>query len=108
MNPQVAPTTTSTGDYVALIKKYFPPEQWENAYAVMIGESGGRPGAIGDDYVINGVYAPSYGLFQIRGLPGRPGKEQLLNPEFNVQYAANMWRQQGWGPWSAATKLGIR
>jgi len=72
----------------------------------MMGESGGRAEAVGDDYPIAGVYAPSYGLFQIRGLPGRPKKEQLLDPEFNVKYAADMWRKQKWQPWSVAQKLG--
>jgi hypothetical protein len=90
-----------------LIKKYFPPDQWANALAVMKGESGGNAGAVGDNYPINGVYAPSYGLFQIRGLPGRPDKNQLLDPEFNVKYAADMYKNQGWGPWTAARKLGI-
>jgi len=99
--------TTGGGDAMNLIRKYFPQDQWDNAYRVMMGESSGRPDAVGDKYEINGVYAPSYGLFQIRGLPGRPPPEQLLNPEFNVQYAAQMWQKQGWGPWTAARKLGI-
>ena len=90
-----------------LIKKYFPQEQWANAQAVMMGESGGRADAVGDNYTINGVYAPSYGKFQIRALPGRPSPQQLKDPDFNVRYAAQMWRQQGWGPWTVARNLGI-
>lgn len=90
-----------------LIKEYFPEEEVKNAYQVMLGESGGNPQAVGDQYPIGGVYAPSYGLFQIRGLPGRPSSKELLNPEFNVQYAANMFKNQGWRPWTVAQKLGL-
>jgi len=91
-----------------LIKKYFPKEQWVNAYRVMMGESGGRSNAVGDNFPIRGETIPSVGLFQIRTLPGRPSAEQLSDPEFNVRYAAQMQKTQGWGPWTAARKLGIK
>ena len=104
--PAPVPTPTPSGGVFDLIRKYFPQEEWDRAYNVMKGESGGNPGAVGDDYPIRGLHAPSYGLFQIRGLPGRPAKEQLLDPEFNTRYAADMWKNQGWGPWTAARKLG--
>lgn len=107
--PTIKPTGTGgtpTGNAYALIQKYFPQSEWARAYNVMMGESGGRSGAIGDQRTINGVYAPSYGYFQIRALPGRPAPEQLLNPEFNVQYAANLWKSQGWRPWTVARNLG--
>ena len=110
IQPISQPTSQSTsqgGNQMGLIKKYFPQEEWQRAYNGMMGESGGRSDAVGDDYPINGVYAPSYGLFQIRGLPGRPKKEQLFDPEFNTKYAADMWRGQGWKPWhNTARKLG--
>lgn len=91
----------------SLIKKYFPKEEWLNAYNVMKVESGGNPGAVGDNYPIRGQTIPSYGLFQIRALPGRPNSSVLLNPEENVKYAAQMQAQQGWGPWTGARKLGL-
>lgn len=74
---------------------------WDKAiaYGVCMAESGGNPKAFGDG---NTAY-PSIGLMQIRTLPGRPSKEQLEDPEFNVQYAYNMWKGQGWRPWSAYT-----
>jgi len=90
----------------ALIKKYFPKAEWQRAWNVMQGESGGNPNAVGDNYPIKGIFAPSVGLFQIRTLPGRPSAEQLKNPEFNVKYAANMQSEQGWQPWTVAKKLG--
>ncbi len=89
-----------------LIKKYFPRSEWQRAWNVMQGESGGNPSAVGDKYPIKGIFAPSVGLFQIRTLPGRPSAKQLKNPEFNVKYAANMQSEQGWQPWTVAQKLG--
>mgnify|MGYP001588058838 FL=1 len=89
-----------------LIQKYFPRNEWERAYKVMMGESGGRSDAVGDTQPIKGVLAPSVGLFQIRTLPGRPSATQLKDPEFNVRYAAQMQKEQGWKPWTAARKLG--
>mgnify|MGYP001582553883 CR=1 FL=1 len=95
------------GQVSDLIKKYFPKDQWQNALAVAKGESGLNPGAIGDNYSIRGQTIPSYGVFQIRGLPGRPPKEQLLDPEQNIKYAANLFASQGWRPWTVARKLGL-
>ena len=92
---------------IDLIKKNFPKDQWGNAYQVMMGESGGNPQAIGDNYPIKGQTIPSYGLFQIRALPGRPNPQTLLNPEANVKYAADLWKKQKWQPWSVSKKLGL-
>jgi len=97
-----------SGNYADLIKKNFSPDQWNNAYRVMMGESGGRSDAVGDNFPIRGETIPSVGLFQIRTLPGRPSAEQLSDPEFNVRYAAQMQKTQGWKPWTAARKLGIK
>jgi hypothetical protein len=96
-----------SGNYADLIKKYFPQDQWKNAYKVMLGESGGRADAVGDNYPIKGLLAPSYGLFQIRALPGRPAPDQLTDAEFNIKYAADLYKAQGWRPWTAARKLGL-
>ena len=101
-------STNISNDYSDLIKKYFTPDQWNNAYRVMMGESGGRANAVGDNFPIRGETIPSYGLFQIRALPGRPDPSLLSDPEFNVRYAAQMQKTQGWRPWTAARKLGIK
>lgn len=106
-NASAYEATMPNNTVTALIKKYFPQEQWLNAYNVMKVESGGNPGAVGDNYPIRGQTIPSYGLFQIRALPGRPAPTVLLNPEENVKYAASMQAQQGWGPWTGARKLGL-
>ena len=94
-----------TVDPISLIKKYFPESEWSNAEKVMQAESGGKADNIGDNYPINGQTIPSVGLFQIRTLPGRPTAEQLKDPEFNVKYAADMWKSQGWEPWTTARKM---
>jgi len=104
--PNVAPNFTSD-DAIGLIQKYFPQQEWENARKVMMGESGGRWYAIGDDYPIRGEVRPSYGLFQIRHFANRGTKDQLLNPEYNVRKAAEMWKAQGWSPWTVSRKLGL-
>jgi|SRR3972149_4934572 len=102
------PVPQNNSPMMSLIQKYFPRDQWDNAYKVMMGESGGRPGAVGDNYPIRGQTIPSYGLFQIRALPGRPDPKLLMDPEFNVKYAAEMWAKQGWQPWSFAKKIGLK
>ncbi len=107
-------------DPAALIRRYFPQAQWANAERVMKCESGGVASKVGDDYPINGLHVPSYGLFQIRafasrakaeGLTDQAFRAKLREAEYNVQYAAKLWRQVGqkWSPtWSCAMKLGIK
>lgn len=94
-----------------LIDEHFG-KQATNARKVMACESGGRPDAVGDkhlSYLKDGIkYGESYGLFQIRYLPGRPSPEELLDQEFNIKYAAAMQQDQGWGPWTCSRKVGIR
>jgi hypothetical protein len=97
---------SQTEDPTSLIQKYFPQNEWERAKNVMLHESGGKADAIGDNFPIRGQTIPSVGLFQIRTLPGRPSAQQLSDPDFNVKYAAQMFKEQGWGPWTAAHKLG--
>lgn len=94
-------------EVLRLIQKYFPRNEWQNAMKVVAGESQFNPSAVGDRYTIRGVYAPSYGLFQIRALPGRPPSDQLENPEFNVRYAASLWQAEGWSPWTVGKELGL-
>lgn len=67
----------------SLVERYFG--RWtDKALWVISGESGGNPAAVGDSGV-------SIGLFQIQSsdrFPSRPDKATLLDPEFNVRYAA--------------------
>lgn len=86
---------------ISLIKKYFPKEEHDNAIAVMQCESSGRADAIGDGH----LNPKSYGLFQIRAFEGRPSPEDLLNPEKNVIFAAELWEKEGWKPWTCGKNL---
>jgi hypothetical protein len=104
-------TSASTGNYDELLKAHFGNDWWI-ARAVMLAESGGRRDAIGDNhltYFQGGIkYGYSVGLFQIRFLPGRPDPNLMLDPEYNIRHAADMWRAQGWRPWSAYTNGSYR
>ena len=69
--------------------------------AICMGESGGNPNAVGDNYVIAGLYAPSCGLWQIRTLKGRPTCEELKNPQTNLEWAWKISNQgTNWKPWT--------
>jgi hypothetical protein len=78
------------------------------ALAVARAESQLKPDNIGDQhlqYKKDGItYGASYGVFQIRYLPGRPTPDKLLDPDFNIEYAYQMYQKGGWSPWSAYTK----
>src|SRR3990167_1627180 len=89
-----------------LIKKYFPPEEWENAARVAFGESSYRPELVGP--------TNDYGLFQIspkwqsQNLVKQGfSPEDMMDPEKNVQFASWLQSQQGWNPWVAAKIAGI-
>lgn len=95
----------------------------DNALKVIGGESGGRPDITGDKTLIctpdllracikdRTKYGMSDGLFMIRHLPGRPSRADMLDPEQNVKYAAQMLKAHHyrWSPtWASATKQGIQ
>jgi len=71
--------------------------------AIMQAESGCDSQAIGDDYPINGLHAPSCGLMQVRTLPGRPSCDELRQPERNIETAHNIYKTQGLKAWTAYT-----
>lgn len=68
----------------ATVAKYVPAEYVDKVLWAINYESSGNPNAIGD----NGV---AIGLLQIHdntSISGRPSSAQLLDPEFNIRYAA--------------------
>lgn len=84
--------------YRHLIEQY----DWDVAtmmYA-MQAESGCNPSAVGDNYVIGGIYAPSCGLLQVRTLAGRPSCEALKDPATNIATAYQIWKSQGYQAWT--------
>ena len=75
------------------------------AVQISCAESGLREDAIGDhtlDYKVNGkVFGASYGLFQIRSLPGRPAVKDLLTARKNIEYAYKISKGgTDWTAWS--------
>ncbi len=96
IRPQVLSTKKS--NYIEPVSRY----QWDyllrqydwnidEAREVVMCESSGNPNAVGDK---NTKYH-SYGLFQIRALPGRPSPEWLLVPENNIAYAYELYIKEG-------------
>lgn len=79
-----------------LVSQYVSPQYVDKALWIINYESGGQPYQAGDGGV-------SIGLFQIQDnqvFAGRPSKEQLLDPTFNIQYAATQWINHGdFTPW---------
>ena len=66
------------------VAKYVPSNLVDKVLWVIQYESGGNPSAIGDG-------GASIGLLQIQSgsaIAGRPDVNSLLNPEYNIQYAA--------------------
>jgi len=103
--PKPAPAVVhpvGCSNYSDLVGKY----DWNQSVALAVAkaESSCNPNAVGDNYVIGGIYAPSCGLFQIRTLPGRPSCEELKNPETNVAWAYRLYNASGWQPWSVCNK----
>lgn len=105
VTPIVTAAKPACDSYDALIIENFGSENLITAKAIMRAESGCRHDAIGDNHITyaqNGTtYGMSCGLFQIRFLPGRPNCEQMKNPSENIAYAGQLFKGQGFKPWSA-------
>lgn len=90
-----------------LLMQYFPQEELENAARVAFGESSYRPDVVHPQ-------SGTTGLFQIHPIHQANLAQQGMNfedmtdLEKNIQFAAWLQGQQGWNPWEAATKLGIK
>ena len=96
----VAKATAPVGceTYRHMVEKY----DWnvDTMMYAMQKESGCNPQAVGDNYVIVGVYAPSCGLLQVRTLAGRPTCEELKDPATNIATAYAIWKSQGYRAWT--------
>lgn len=79
-------------------------EYADQAISVASCESGNFTDYIGDEglaYLQDGIeYGKSFGPFQVRYLPGRPSPDKLINEDFNIKYAYDMFKASGWGPWT--------
>jgi hypothetical protein len=103
--PQVEVATIShpigCENYRHLISQY----DWNHEVALQIAnaESGCNPQAVGDQFEIAGIYAPSCGLFQVRTLSSRPPCEELKDPATNIAWAYRIYQGQGYGAWSVCS-----
>lgn len=93
--------SAATERWRSTVARYFPPELVDKALWTIEHESGGDPGAIGD----NGV---AIGLFQIQdnnNFPDRPDRGYLLSPENNIRYAAEQLgaASGNFGDWGEGT-----
>lgn len=111
-------SSTSTGEVLELVRKYFPADEVGNAMAVARCESGhanrvSKP---------NGNGSRDFGVFQIndggtiqaalRRLGIRfsdisEARSKALDPALNVRMARTIWESRGWQPWVCAAKLKI-
>lgn len=96
--PTTQPQSKSCEAYRSLVAQY----DWDAGVmlAIMKAESSCNPGAVGDDYPIAGVHAPSCGLLQVRTLPGRPDCISLKDPATNIRTAYLIFKSQGYRAWS--------
>lgn len=96
----------AAADYVALIRRYFPQSEWQNAYNVMMFESGGNPRVPSKEWSDR---ERSVGLFQINTNVHPLTPQQAMDPETNVRYAAQLWQRNGWSSdWvNASRQLGL-
>lgn len=103
--PAVEPQTVShpigCENYRHLISQY----DWniDTALQIAHAESGCNPSAVGDNFVIAGIYAPSCGLFQVRTLSSRPPCDALKDPATNIEWAYRIYQGQGYGAWSVCS-----
>lgn len=107
------PSGIAGGSRSALMKMLyeggFRGDSLKTAFAVALAESGGRPGAVGDEHLANKKWGNSYGIFQIRSLkdwrayndPYRDAT-RLRDPRYNIQSAwVKSKKGTNWRPWEA-------
>ena len=103
--PLSSPTPRSTGSagncesYRSLLSQYSGWNVDTMLYA-MRKESGCNPGAVGDNYPINGLHAVSCGLLQVRTVSGRPSCAALKDPATNIAWAHKIYLGQGYRAWT--------
>jgi len=78
------------------------PEDPDTAVAIAKAESRLNPDVVGDENLVwdDGRNGMSCGIFQIRVFPNRPACEKLLDEDFNIEYARELYERSGWLPWS--------
>ena len=107
ISPQIGKNLPNNiSQWANLVSKYFPSDQINNALRIIQAESGGNPG-IPSSFNKYGT-EDSHGLFQINLQAHPQMRSTVTNPESNVAYAAQLYKNQGWRPWyNSARKLGL-
>jgi hypothetical protein len=117
------PLADAPDELVAVIKEFWPEDQWENAAEIARLESAWNPFAVLDTRTaehpcgvvftsLDGVKVSaelSVGYFQINAC-NFPGWEwqRLYNAYHNAGTAHMLWAQRGWSPWYfSAKRLGL-
>ena len=87
-------------DVERLIREVFGSDA-NRALEIAFCESGLNPQAVGD----TNLNPSSYGVFQIRAFVNRPPVEDLLDARKNIEFAHQMFEQQGnWSAWTCSRK----
>lgn len=98
--PQPTPVQHPIGceNYRELVSQY----NWNVSVILQImkAESSCNPAAVGDNYPIRGLLAPSCGLMQIRTIGDRPSCEALKDPATNIAWAYRIYQSQGYPAWT--------
>lgn len=101
----LSPRTLRRCEVYALATLYWPLEEVDNAVQVAYLESGFQT------HARNTRGEDSRGLWQINVVPAaHPGLAQynLYDPQINAFFAAQVWRESGWGAWlNSARILGL-
>lgn len=111
-SPQHSGETIPPESEIEIKIKQFFGKYSHTAKAIAMCESHLNPQAVGDGgiaYWQNGIeYGRSWGIFQIRYLPGRPHPTKLLNPDYNIAYAYQLFVRSGYAftAWSCYTNGG--
>ena len=97
------PATMSRAQVLALARRFWPTDQANIAATVAMRESSGITGNRNPDG------EDSRGLWQLNvksktRIPSIPNwrKLDLYNPEINARVAYELWKLEGWNPWTTA------
>ena len=102
----IAPQTAIQPTGCDAVRQEASKYNWDVKLVVAIAkaESGCNTNAVGDNYVIGGIYAPSCGVGQVRTLSGRPSCDQLKDLPTNIEWMYKISNNgTNFKPWSVYT-----
>ena len=108
--PGVRTASYAPAEYQKLVEQYFPPEAVENMLRIMFQESDYDPMRIGPagELGLFQIYEPTFwGNEAIRQSLGYPDYKMMQLPEYNIPFAAQLFKNRGYQPWTTAQWLGL-